>query len=403
MVARYRKIGLVAVATKTLKLPFLRLNQAKAAEFLQLQTLNTELANRVLAIPKKARRELTTKSFPDVGIGSAWINQTIRNANAKTKVKKFKCLPLETNNQNWTLHRVGETFSVSFGIRRGIKKRIPLEVHEASHREWLEAILNGQAKQGSIKLSRSRRGIWCVLISCSMEVPEPKEVTGWIGVDRGQNIPAVAALPNNRRLFFFKANRIKHVRKMFAERRKKLQSAGKHRAVKKLERRERRIVTHINHKLSKEIVGLAERSGYGLRFEDLTGIRQSTKQRKDTKSDASQNRDYWPFYQLETFSKYKAAAVQVPVENRPAPYTSKTHHLCGHLGIRKGLDFYCLHCDQHEHADGNAARNIGGWVGLFCAWEPSIGSVVITDSALRYGVHDNPLNSVSEVNPRGLA
>jgi putative transposase len=275
-------------------------------------------------------------------------------------------------------------------------------VHESSHREWLEAILNGKAKQGSIKLSRSRRGIWSALISCSMEVPDAKEVTGWIGVDRGQNIPAVAALPNGERLYFFKANRIKHVRKVFAKRRKKLQSAGKHRAVKKMERRERRIVTYINHKLSKEIVGLAERSGHGLRFEDLAGIRQSTKQRKDTKSDASLNRDYWPFYQLETFSKYKAVAVQVPVENRPAPYTSKTHYRCGHLGIRKGLDFYCPHCDKHEHADGNAARNIGGWVGLFCSWEPSKGSAVITDSASGHGVHDNPLNLVREINPQGL-
>jgi putative transposase len=393
----------VATATKTLKLPFLRLNQAKAAEFLRLQALNTELANRVLAIPKKARRELTTKSFQDVEIGSAWINQTIRNANAKTKVKQFKCLPLETNNQNWTLHKVGETFSVAFGIRRGIKKRIPLEVHEASHREWLEAILNGKAKQGSIKLSRSRRGIWYVLISVSKEVPEPKEVTGWIGVDRGQNIPAVAALPNNGRLYFFKANRIKHVRRDFADRRRKLQSAGKHRAVKKLERRERRIVTHINHKLSKELVGLAERFGYGLRFEDLTGIRQGARQRKDTKSNADQNRDYWPFYQLETFSKYKSGFAAIPVENRPAPYTSKSHNKCGHLGIRKGLDFYCPRCDKHEHADGNAARNIGAWVGLFCAWEPSTGLSVMDDSALRHGVHDNPPNLVRGVNPQGLA
>ncbi len=392
----------MALVTKTLKLPFLRLNRAKAAEFLRLQTLNTELANKVLAIPKKARRKLTTKSFPDVEIGSAWINQTIRNANAATKVKQFQTLPLETNNQNWTLHQTGETFSVAFGIRRGIKKRIPLEVHKASHQEWLEAILDGKAKQGSIKLWRSRRGIWFILISVSMDVPEPKEVIGWVGIDRGQNIPAVAALPNHGRLFFFKINRIKHVRKLFAERRKKLQSAGKHRAVKKLEQRERRIVTHINYKLSKELVGLAQRFGHGLRFEDLTGIRQNVKQRKDTKSKAAENRDYWPFYQLEQFSRYKALLAQVSTENRPAPYTSRTHHRCGHLGIRKGPDFYCPHCNQHEHADGNAARNIGAWVGLFCAWEPSKAASVMGVVASRHGVDDSSLNLVSNLNPQGL-
>ena len=388
----------MATATKTLKLPFLRLNANKAKEFAQLQSLNTQLGNRILAMPKAERKELTTAAFRDVEIGSAWINQTIRNATAKTKVKQFQILPLETNNQNWTLHKVGGTWSLGFGILRGIKKRVPLEIHQASHAELLEVILNGSAKQGSLKLFRSRKGIWYALISVSMEVPDTESVPGWIGVDRGQNIPAVAALPNNERLFFFKANRIKHVRRVFAERRKLLQSQGKHRAVKKLDKRESRIVVHINHKISKEIVGLAKRFGFGLRFEDLTGCRSTMKQRKKTKSDAGLNRDTWPFFQLEQFSAYKALGASVPVENVPAPYTSKTHHRCGHLGIRKGNDFYCPTCDQHEHADGNAARVIGKWEGFFSAWEPSKGPVVIAGSALAHGVNDSPLNLVSEVN-----
>jgi IS605 OrfB family transposase len=388
----------VATATRTLKLPFLKLNANKAKDFSRLQSLNTQLANRVLAMPKAQRKELTTASFRDVEIGSAWINQTIRNATAKTKVKQFNLLPLEVNNQNWTLHKIGDTFSVSFGILRSVRKRIPLAIHQATHAELLEAILNGSAKQGSLKLFRSRKGIWYALISVSMEVPDAKEVPCWIGVDRGQNIPAVAALSNNGRLFFFKANKIKHVRRVFAERRKVLQEQGKHRAVKKLDKRESRIVAHINHKISKKIVGLAKRFGFGLRFEDLTGCRATMKQRKKTKSDAALNRDTWPFFQLEQFAKYKALDVAVSVENIPAPYTSKTHHECGHLGVRKGNDFYCPTCDQHEHADGNAARVIGKWYGFFSAWWPSKGLSVIGNSAAAHGVNDGPLNLVSEVN-----
>jgi hypothetical protein len=97
----------MVTATKTLKLPFHRLNQSKADEFARLQTMNTAVANAILVMPKGERRTLTSKSFQDIEIGSAWINQTIRNANAGTKVKQFRCLPLETNNQNWTLHKVG--------------------------------------------------------------------------------------------------------------------------------------------------------------------------------------------------------------------------------------------------------------------------------------------------------
>ena len=224
----------MATLTKTLKLPFLRLNKAKAQEFARLERLNTEVANQILAMPKAERRKLTTSSFTHLEIASGWINQTIRNANARTKVKHFRRLPLETNNQNWALHRVGGTFSVSFGLLRGTRKRIPIEVHLSSHRELLEAILNGSAKPGNIKLFCSRRGIWYVLISVSMEVPDAEPRERWIGVDRGQNVAVVAATPDGP-VVFWKARQIRHVRRVFARRRQMLQAKGKHRAVKKLE------------------------------------------------------------------------------------------------------------------------------------------------------------------------
>lgn len=71
--------------------------------FARLEKINTEVANTILALPKSEHRQLTSKAFADIEIGSAWINQTIRNANARTQVKCFKRLPLETNNQNWRL------------------------------------------------------------------------------------------------------------------------------------------------------------------------------------------------------------------------------------------------------------------------------------------------------------
>lgn len=83
----------MAIVTLTLKLPFLRLNQAKAREFLRLQELNTQIANQLLTISKGERTKLTSKDFNHIEIGSAWINQTIRNCSAATKVKQFKVLP----------------------------------------------------------------------------------------------------------------------------------------------------------------------------------------------------------------------------------------------------------------------------------------------------------------------
>lgn len=358
----------MATLTKTLKLPFLRLNRSKADLFVRLERLNTDVANAILAMPKDQRRALTSKAFADVEIGSAWINQTIRNANARTKVKQFRCLPLETNNQNWSLHRVGDTFSLGFGVLRGIKKRIPLEVHAASHREWLLALLEGRAKAGSLKLLRSRKGIWYAGLSVSMEVPDAEDTGRWIGIDRGQNVPVVAATPDGP-LVFWKTARIRHVRRRYAERRRKLQSAGKHRAVRKLESRERRIVAHINHCISKQLVALAVRQNAGLILEDLSGIRARSRQRKACKSDAGQNRDYWPFHQLETFVRYKALAAGIKVDVVRPHYTSKTCHRCGALNERRKHAYVCTRCGYQAHADANAAMNIRDWHGLCCPLE----------------------------------
>lgn len=355
----------MATATKTLKLPFHRLNQAKAEEFARLQEINTAVANSILAIPKPERRALTSKSFAHIEIGSTWINQTIRNANARIKVKQFRCLPLETNNQKWTLHKIGDTYSVSFGLLRGIRKRVPLEVHAASHRDCLEALLEGRAKAGSIKLVRSRKGIWYACLSVSMEVPDAEETARWMGIDRGQSVPAAVATPDGP-VIFHKLKRIRHVRRIYAKCRKNLQKAGKLRAVKKLGRKERRIVTAINHAVSKDIVALAKRQSAGIRLEDLSGIRQAGKQRKATKTDAGQNRDYWPFYQLEQFISYKAQWAGIAVEKVPAAYTSKSCHACGQINSRKKHAYRCERCGRQAHADANAAMNIRDWEGLCC-------------------------------------
>src|SRR5438034_1085124 len=138
----------MATQTLTLKLPFLRLNRAKASEFARLQDLNTEVATGILALSREERADLTTAHFTDVEIGSAWMNQTIRNARARTKVKRFRVMPLETNNQNWTLYKVGDTYSVGFNLLRGVKKRIPLQVYGVPHQRILDALLEGRAKQG---------------------------------------------------------------------------------------------------------------------------------------------------------------------------------------------------------------------------------------------------------------
>lgn len=92
----------------------------------------------------------------------------------------------------------------------------------------------GKAKLGSLKLYKSKKGIWYALISVSTDVPDAGEVKGWIGVDRGQTNIAVAALPNGFGKFW-KGGRVKGLRRQFQMTRKKLSSAKQIKEVKRLE------------------------------------------------------------------------------------------------------------------------------------------------------------------------
>jgi putative transposase len=374
----------------TLKLPFYRLNQSKAVEFERLTLLNTEVANGLLGLDKVERKKLTSAAFQGVEIGSMWINQTIRNCNAKTKVKHFKRLPLEVNNQGYEVLQSGDLYTVAFSLYRGRKGRIPLEVHSASHSQTLGMVIAGEAKLGSLKLCKSKKGVWYALISVSMEVPDASEISGWIGVDRGQNNLAVAALPNGFGKFW-KGGKVKALRRQFQRTRKALQEAKQFKEVKRLEQRETRIMTHINHVISKELVQFAKDFGKGLRFEDLTGCRQTMRQKKKTKSDAAQNRDAWAYYQLELFTRYKAIRAGVPVQSVPAPYTSKSDHRNGVIGKRsghwfKGFDGY--RCNS----DWNASQNIGQWLGFSCSLslQKAVSAMDAVDK--EGGVDDSPLN-----------
>jgi len=373
----------------TLKLPFHRLNQVKANEFERLTALNTQTANDLLKVEKSERKKLTSSAFKHVEIGSAWINQTIRNANAKTKAKHFKRMWLEVNNQNFEVSKQGDFYAVAFNLLRGRKGRIPLEVHSASHSETLDKLIAGGAKLGTLKICKSKKGVWYALISVSMEVPDAKEVERWIGVDRGQNNIAVAALPKGFGKFW-KGGRVKGLRRQFQRTRKALQQAKQLKEVKRLEQRERRIMTHINHAISKELVQFAKDFEMGLRFEDLSGCRTTMKQRKKQKSDAADNRDSWAFYQLEVFTRYKAIRAGIPVQSVPAPYTSKSDHRNGVLGKRNG-DWFKGFDGYRCNSDWNASQNIGQWLGFSCplSLQSAVSAMDTVDA--KGAVNDSPL------------
>ena len=69
----------------------------------------------------------------------------------------------------------------------------------------------------------------------------------------------------------------------------------------------------------------------------------------------------WNFYQLRSFLEYKCKMNGVQITVIPPAYTSQTCHECGHIGIRNGKHFRCVHCGNVADADVNAALNIATW------------------------------------------
>jgi IS605 OrfB family transposase len=219
---------------------------------------------------------------------------------------------------------------------------------------------------GYLALLRSRRigetdllhrdGVW--LLHAVVDGPEAarrEPVNGFLGVDLG--IVNIATTSDGDR---FCGSRLNRYRKRQQRIRKRLQAkktSSARRLLKKRRRKEARFATDVNHRISKNIVAEAERTGRGIAVEELTGIRARVRLRKPQRATLHS----WAFAQLGQFLTYKAQQAGVVLVQVDPAYTSQTCHACGHADKRNRRSqavFQCGRCDLVGHADHNAAHNI---------------------------------------------
>jgi IS605 OrfB family transposase len=149
-------------------------------------------------------------------------------------------------------------------------------------------------------------------------------------------------------------------RKRQSDLRRKLQTKGTQSAKRRLKhrrRKERRHAANHNHIISKQIVTTAERTGHGIALEDLSGIRDRVRLRKDQRTTLHA----WSFHQLAAFVEYKARRAGVPLVYVDPAYTSQQCSQCGHIDRKNRVDqatFACRSCGALMHADDNASHNI---------------------------------------------
>jgi putative transposase len=383
--------------TRTIKLKFLNLNHCKAQIFAEMTSENTRIANELLSITYMERRKVTTANIVS-SLKSAVLNQTIRHTISSTgrKTKHFKVLPPEFNNQNWKLSKVGNTYSISFPTIQG-DKRVPVEVANNHWQYILDGILSGLIVTGSFKLICHKKK-WYAFVSVTEDVPEV-QTQNRIGCDRGQNNIAVVS-PAKGFGKFFSGSDVKHCRKYFQKRRKQLQNAKKFRALKKWNKKERRWMEAVNHTISRRIVRFAEFHQADIIIEDLEDCRQTMKQRKEHRSDASQSRHSWSYYSLEQKLGYKLELKGLHLIKRPAPYTSRSCSTCGTLGNRKGHHFNCPNGHYHN-ADLNASRNLAQYDGFSCQLNLEKSAPVMGSDGLVDGLLGTTLNLMKDVSPCG--
>lgn len=208
-----------------------------------------------------------------------------------------------------------------------------------------------------------RDGMWFLIATCEVPEPEVFEPTDWIGVDRG-----IANLATTSDLDNFQGRRLQRYRGWHAHKRAQLQArrtASANRHLKKRARKEARHATCVNHRIAKDIVAVAQRTGRGIALEDLQGIRDRVRLRRHQRATQSS----WPFHQLEQHIAYKARRVGVPVLLVDARYTSQMCPRCKHTACsnRPTRDFFsCRRCGLAGPADVVAAVNIRDRAR--CAW-----------------------------------
>jgi len=291
---------------------------------------------------------ISTKDFT-AALPSAVKNQALRDARS---VWKRACalgrIPLlrkpicQWNNQNWRIE--GNTLLLPF-CQDGI-------VGQTAIRCAPVALDGAPSAPGLLRITR-KRGRWIAEMALSLPAPEPTTAEAIMGIDLGIKVPAVVHIIGKGSRFFGNG-RSQRFRRRFYAGRKRLQRAGKVRAVRKSQGKERRWMRDINHKLSRQIITHAQQQGVGvIHLEELAGIRPRISQhtartsggatcRKAAKARKNNRmKNTWSFFQLMQFITYKAERLGIRVEQVDPAYTSQICPACFEKNMADDRRYVC--------------------------------------------------------------
>lgn len=173
-----------------------------------------------------------------------------------------------------------------------------------------------------------------------------------ISIDLGSRNAATSVEFRNGKTRFYTA-KLREVRGHYFRLRKVLGQKKAFATIRKIGSTEKRIVNDICHKITLEIVRVAEATNSIIAMGILAGVRKKKVHRKAARKIATM-----PSHKLATMIRYKAEQRGIVVIETYEGWTSKTCSKCGSIGIRRNGLFKCR-CGYQDHADRNGAINIG--------------------------------------------
>jgi len=302
---------------KALEREYSNFQRALRGEDVKLYSATRQQAERLLRKIRKQRGKLKQKEYPLVLRNDVYDVQITDNELSKYWIK----IPV-------------------YGVRGGIK--LPIKPHCEIDLSW---------KFKEAKVIRKKNG-WFVHITVEKEVEIKKECDNVIAIDLGiRNIATVVSTADKKPRFYGKE--LRTIRGHYFHLRRELGKLKKFKAIKKIGRRERRVVDDFLHKISREIVNRAKEENAVIVLGDLNGIRRQNRGRK-----YNRKLNTFPYYRLSNFIEYKALWEGISVIKVNEANTSKICSRCGSQGLRHNGKFVCGKCGVELNADYNGALNI---------------------------------------------
>jgi len=201
-----------------------------------------------------------------------------------------------------------------------------------------------------------RDGEYFLHLTVKREVEMKTSYSSVLAIDLGIRHAACSVDTQSGRTHFH-GRELRRVRGHYFRLRRRLGKKKLLKVIKRIGKKESRIVNDQMHKVAKAIVDEAERLNAIIAIGNPRCIRASGRGRRFNRKLNS-----WPFWKLRRYIDYKANWRGIQVIEVSEAYTSQLCWRCGAIGVRGGSHhglFECPQCGLKENADRNGAFNIG--------------------------------------------